>query len=62
MTLSPVERSGRRDAPRSRRLVYWLAGVALAALLFGAGVSVGEALHDNPRPGITQTSVRTLHP
>ena len=62
MTLSPVERRSRRGAPRSRRAVYWLAGVALAAVLFGAGVAVGEALHDNPKPGITQTSVRTLHP
>jgi hypothetical protein len=34
----------------------------VAALLFVAGVAVGEALHDNPKPGITQTSVRTLHP
>ncbi len=63
MTISPVEgRRGRRRAPRSRRPVYWLAGVAVAAVLFGAGVAVGEALHDNPTPGITQTWVRTLHP
>jgi hypothetical protein len=25
-------------------------------------VAVGEALHDNPTPGLTVTSVRTLHP
>ena len=61
MTISPAERRARRHAPRSR-LVFWLAGLVLAAVLFGAGVAVGEALHDNPTPGITQTSVRTLHP
>ena len=61
MTISPDERRARRRARRSR-LVFWLAGLVLAAVLFGAGVAVGEALHDNPTPGITQTSVRTLHP
>ncbi len=32
----------------------------LAAFLVGIGL--GEALHDNPKPGGTQTLVRTLHP
>jgi hypothetical protein len=31
-------------------------------VLFGVGVALGEALHDNPRPGGTRTFVRTLHP
>jgi hypothetical protein len=64
VTLSPAERSEqrRRPAARSHRLALWLAGLALAAVLFATGVAVGEALHDNPTPGITQTSVRTLHP
>ncbi len=40
-----------------------IALLVLAGLvLFGAGVAVGEALHDNPRPGGTQTRVRTLTP
>ena len=42
----------------TRRLA-WIA-VALAA--FGLGVALGEALHDNPAPGGTQTLVRTLKP
>jgi hypothetical protein len=33
-----------------------------AVVIFGVGVSLGEALHDNPRPGGTQTLVRTLKP
>jgi hypothetical protein len=38
--------------------------IAAAAVIvaFVVGVALGEALHDNPRPGATQTSVRTLHP
>jgi len=60
MTTARDERRSRRQ--RRPRVAVWLAGVAVAALLFVAGVAVGEALHDNPKPGITQTSVRTLHP
>jgi anti-sigma factor RsiW len=62
MTSSRADR--RPGGRRSRRSHpgYWLAGLAAAAILFGAGVALGEALHDNPTPGVTQTSVRTLHP
>jgi len=42
-----------------RRLLAVAAG---AIVVFGVGVGVGEALHDNPRPGGTQTLVRTLEP
>jgi hypothetical protein len=52
-------RSRRRGPARALR---WLLAVAFAAILFGVGVAVGEALHDNPKPGVTVTSVRTLHP
>jgi hypothetical protein len=61
MTFSPIERRPRKRRG-ARRAVLWLAGLALAAILFGVGVAVGEALHDNPEPGRTVTSVRTLHP
>ena len=37
--------------------------LALAAVvLFVVGIAVGEALHDNPKAGGTQTLVRTLSP
>jgi hypothetical protein len=39
-----------------------LAAVAVAVVTFAVGVAVGEALHDNPQPGGTQTLVRTLKP
>ena len=34
----------------------------LAILCFAVGVAVGEALRDNPKPGGSQTFVRTLMP
>jgi hypothetical protein len=61
MTFSPIERGPRRRRG-GRRVAPWLAGLALAAILFGVGVAVGEALHDNPKPGLTVTSVRTFKP
>ncbi|HZQ15349.1 MAG TPA: hypothetical protein VFA82_01120 [Gaiellaceae bacterium] len=40
------------------------AALLLAALaaVFAVGVAVGESLHDNPKPGGSQTLVRTLDP
>jgi hypothetical protein len=38
-----------------------LAVVGVLAV-FAVGIAVGEALHDNPSPGGTQTLVRTLRP
>ena len=42
-----------------RRLV---AVAVVAVVIFAIGVAVGESLHDNPKPGGTQTLVRTLKP
>jgi di/tricarboxylate transporter len=39
-----------------------LSAIAAAAILFGIGVAVGEALHDNPRPNLTVTHTKTLTP
>jgi hypothetical protein len=41
-----------------------LAGaIAIAfVIVFVVGIAVGEAAHDNPKPGGTQTLVRTLRP
>jgi hypothetical protein len=36
--------------------------VLVLAAVFAAGVALGEALHDNPKPGGTRTGVRTLKP
>ncbi len=42
-----------------RRLVV---GVFVGVVIFVVGVAVGESLHDNPKPGGTQSLVRTLTP
>ena len=54
-------RTERRRAKRrsSRNRIV----VAVALLVaFGVGVALGQALHDNPRPGGEQTSIRTIPP
>jgi len=33
-----------------------------AAVVFAVGVAVGEAIHDNPKPGTTLTFETTLRP
>ena len=38
----------------------WGIRVALALLLLLLGIALGEALHDNPKPGSTVTLERTL--
>jgi hypothetical protein len=58
-----VER--RQRAPKRRRrnaVLRWLLILAVAAVIFAAGVALGEALHDNPKPGITVTTVKTIRP
>jgi len=56
-----VELRDRRKARRrrSRNRVLVAVGVLVA---FGVGVALGQALHDNPRPGGEQTSLRTIPP
>lgn len=39
-----------------------LGAIAVAAILFGIGIAVGEALHDNPTPNLTVTNTKTLTP
>jgi hypothetical protein len=40
----------------------WLVVLVLLVCVFGVGVALGEALHDNPKPGGTTTTQRTLRP
>jgi hypothetical protein len=45
---------------RRRRLLWVPAALLVAAVLFGVGVAVGKALHDNPKPGGRQTFTNTI--
>jgi hypothetical protein len=56
VTLAPVRHR------RRRRRLRRLAPLLVVVVVFGLGVALGEALHDNPKPGGTQTLVRTLNP
>ena len=58
-----VTHARRRPPPRRRRspLFRWAAILLAIAVVFLGGIGLGEALHDNPKPGGTQTIVRTLH-
>ena len=60
MTLTPVERRQRRRHRRQEDLVRWGLRIGLVLLVFMLGVALGEALHDNPKPGGTITFERTL--
>jgi hypothetical protein len=59
--LSPVERRERRRRRRREELTRWGIRVGVALLLFLLGIALGQALHDNPKPGSTTTLERTLH-
>lgn len=54
-------RSERRRARRSRVLVWGLR-LLLLAVVFFAGIVVGKALEAAPRPGGTETRLRTIVP
>ncbi len=59
-TLSPVERRERRRRRRREEIVRWGIRLTVALLIFLLGVALGQALHDNPKPGTTVTRERTL--
>jgi hypothetical protein len=59
--LTPVEREERRRRRRRQELIRWGIRVGVAVVVFLLGIALGEALHDNPKPGSTITLQRTLH-
>jgi hypothetical protein len=57
-----VTTTPRRPRPRRRSPRRTIAlGIAII-VAFAVGIALGQALHDNPRPGGVQTSFRTLPP
>ncbi|MBI4171762.1 MAG: hypothetical protein HY511_03295 [Actinobacteria bacterium] len=53
---------GRRRRRRPLRPLRLVLGLALAAGVFAAGLSLGRALDEGPSPGGTRTIERTLKP
>jgi hypothetical protein len=43
-------------------VIRWALAVLGVVVVFAVGVALGEALHDNPKPGITVTNSSTVHP
>jgi hypothetical protein len=58
--LTPVERRERRRRRRREEAVRWSIRLLVALLVFAVGIALGQALHDNPKPGDTITLERTL--
>jgi hypothetical protein len=61
VTLTPVERQERRRQQRRRELTRWGLRTLVILLVFLLGIALGQALHDNPKPGEPITVDRTIH-
>jgi hypothetical protein len=61
-TVGPLLSRERRAKRRSRPFLPWIGMAAAAIVVFALGVGLGQALEENPEPGETRTSVRTLAP
>jgi hypothetical protein len=51
-----------RTRRRKRLVPSWVVTFLLVLLVFLVGIALGQALHDNPKPGGTQTIVQTFTP
>ena len=58
--LSPAERTRRRRRRRREDILRWGIRLAVVLVVFAVGVALGQALHDNPKPGETTTLERTI--
>jgi hypothetical protein len=62
VTTPRLARERRSPARRRPSPLRVLVGLLALAVVFAAGVAVGEALHDNPQPDVTVTRSSTLRP
>jgi hypothetical protein len=60
VTLTQSERDARRRRRRRADLARWGVRLLVVLIVFGLGIAVGQALHDNPRPGGTVSFEQTL--
>ena len=61
MTIASERRARERPAPKRRLLKFVLGGVLLA-VIFVFGLALGRATAEAPQPGGTQTLERTIQP
>jgi hypothetical protein len=59
--IEPSRRS-RQTRRRPRALTKVVAAFAIGLILFAIGIAVGQALNDNPTPGLTVTTTKTIIP
>jgi hypothetical protein len=58
-----LEDRGRRRRNGARGTgARWAAGAVLAVVILAVGIALGRALQDNPRPGLTVTTTKTVVP
>ena len=50
----------RRRRQRREQIARWSFAALVALVVFGLGIALGEALHDNPKPGGKVTLERTF--
>jgi hypothetical protein len=60
VTLTQSERDARRRRRRRADLARWGVRLLIVLIVFGLGVAVGQALHDNPKPGGTVSFEQTV--
>jgi hypothetical protein len=60
VTLTPLQRHARRRERRREEVARWSIRAAVVLAVFALGIALGQALHDNPKPGGTITLERTL--
>jgi hypothetical protein len=60
VTLTQPERDARRRRRRRADLVRWGVRLLVVVIVFGLGIAIGQALHDNPKPGGTISFEQTV--
>lgn len=58
----PRTLSDKRERRRRLRPLRWLISLVLLVVVFGAGLFVGRALEETPKPGGEFVRVKTLEP
>jgi hypothetical protein len=60
VTLTQSERDARQRRRRRDELTRWGIRLVIVLVVFGLGIALGQAVHDNPKPGGTVSFERTI--